>query len=181
MFEMKKYEEAFKRGWNYVLYGSEKETREQPQLDKSNLESIGYYDGYQYGEYCEMAGLTMSISQEQLIAVIDKYHTNALKTQQEYVKYSRYKDGFIAGKNQFFDQLSRGDTSIDPKIFDTDEEDDYQVGYYDGYYFSLTDPKNPIFNSNDFNDFNEFNEFNALVEAIYNKRQSIQNGERKVS
>lgn len=49
-----------------------------PNLDLSSMESIGCYDGYQYKEYTELTGQE-EIKQEQLIAVIDKYHTQALK------------------------------------------------------------------------------------------------------
>lgn len=80
------YTEAFREGLNYVLYYSDVETRETPILDESSLESIGYYDGFNYGEYLEMTRQTMSITQEQLIAVIDKNHTQALKKHFEYVK-----------------------------------------------------------------------------------------------
>lgn len=80
------YAEAFREGLNYFLYCSDITTREKPILDESNLESIGYYDGFNYGEYLEMTRQTMSISQEQLMAVIDKNHTQALKKHFEYMK-----------------------------------------------------------------------------------------------
>lgn len=49
-----------------------------PELDLNSMESIGSYDGYIYKEYLEQIGQE-ELKQEQLIAVIDKYHTQALK------------------------------------------------------------------------------------------------------
>lgn len=85
MLGLEEYAEGFKKGYTYVLYESEPESREEKQLDKSDLESIGYHDGYNYGEYLELTGQTMSISREQLIAEIDKRHTKALKTYEEFL------------------------------------------------------------------------------------------------
>lgn len=79
MLGIEEYANAFKNGMNYVLYDSDVEDRVTPTVNFSNMESIGYYDGFHYGEYLEATGQTMSVSQEQLIAVIDKYHTQALK------------------------------------------------------------------------------------------------------
>lgn len=79
MLGLEEYTNAFKNGMNYVLYGSDVEDRVTPTVDLNNMKSIGYYDGFHYGEYLETTGQTMSVSQEQLIAVIDKYHTQALK------------------------------------------------------------------------------------------------------
>lgn len=78
MYGLNEYSKSFKKGLNYVLYDSEEETRIEPILDESSIESIGYYDGYNYGEYLERTGQTMSVSSEQLIAEIDKHHTRAL-------------------------------------------------------------------------------------------------------
>ena len=88
MLGMKEYADAFKKGMNYVLYDSDIEDRMEPILDLSDFVSIGYYDGYTYGEYLEQTGQTMSTSQEQLIAVIDKYHTQALKRYSQLEKES---------------------------------------------------------------------------------------------
>jgi len=85
MLGLEEYTKGFMNGRNYVLYQSELESRQEPTLDKANLESIGYYDGYNYGEYLERTGQTMSISPEQLIAEIDKRHTKALKTYEEFL------------------------------------------------------------------------------------------------
>ena len=85
MLGLEEYAKGFKKGYTYVLYESESESRQEPALDKTSLESIGYYDGYNYGEYLERTGQTMSISPEQLIAEIDKRHTKALKTYEEFL------------------------------------------------------------------------------------------------
>ncbi len=78
MLGLQEYAMAFRNGLNYVLYDSEQETRVEPVLDVKSLQSIGYYDGYHYGEYLEICSQTMSISNEQLIAEIDKRHTRAI-------------------------------------------------------------------------------------------------------
>ena len=85
MLGLEEYARSFKKGLNYVLYDSKIETRVEPTIDKSNIESIGYYDGYTYGEYLEMTGQTMSIKSEQLIAQIDKQHTRALNKYGEFL------------------------------------------------------------------------------------------------
>lgn len=52
-----------------------------PDLDISSMESIGCHDGYVYKQYLDRIGQE-EFKQEQLIAVIDKYHTQALKRYQ---------------------------------------------------------------------------------------------------
>lgn len=94
MLGLEEYAKSFKKGLNYVLYDSEPETRDEPILNENDLESIGYYDGYQYGEYLEMTGQTMSIKQEQLMAEIDKRHTRALD------KYNKNQIGTENGKTK---------------------------------------------------------------------------------
>lgn len=94
MLGLEEYAEAFKRGLNYVLYGSN-QNREIPTVDNGNLESLGYHDGYVYGEYCEMTGQAMSISQEQLIAVIDKSHSRALNIYNTYMQENINQKGQI--------------------------------------------------------------------------------------
>ncbi len=86
MYGLNEYTIAFKNGLNYVLYGSDEETRIEPTLDKSDIKSIGYNDGYHYGIYLEITSQTMSVSDEQLIAEIDKYHTSALNRYSEELK-----------------------------------------------------------------------------------------------
>lgn len=93
MFGLEEYAESFRKGLNYVLYDSEQEKRIEPVLNEKSLESIGYYDGYQYGEYLEMTGQTMSIKSEQLIAEIDKQHTRALNKYSESLKLNLNEKG----------------------------------------------------------------------------------------
>lgn len=139
MFGIKEFTQAFKKGLNYVLYDSEIETRVEPILDKGNLESIGYYDGYQYGEYLEMTGQTMSVSQEQLIAVIDKYHTKALDTYRNNEdRYVRYKSGFVDGKLDVLEKIICDDKSYNV-LPEVDGNDLVTVGYYDGYSYFLNE------------------------------------------
>lgn len=139
MFEMREYAEAFKKGFNYVLYGSSEETREEPILDESSVESSGYYDGFQYGIYCERVGISMSISDENLIAVIDKHHWQAMKRYQEYEdKYIRYKSGFVDGKSSILLKITSEDTSFN-ELPEIDENDLISVGYYDGYSYFLNE------------------------------------------
>ena len=78
MYGLNEYARSFRNGLNYVLYDSSNTDRVEPVLEESSIESIGYYDGYNYGEYLEMTGQTMSVSSEQIIAEIDKHHTRAL-------------------------------------------------------------------------------------------------------
>jgi hypothetical protein len=136
MYGFNEYTNAFKKGLNYVLY-SDYEKRVEPTLDKGNIESIGFNDGYIYGEYCERTGQTMSISQEQLIAVINKAYSRAIDTYREYEnKYIRYKSGFYEGKENAFLKYKTEDETFNV-IPEVDEKDLYSIGYYDGYCYSL--------------------------------------------
>lgn len=129
MFKIDEYANAFKKGMNYILYGSDAQTRELVTLDVSNMESIGYYDGYQYGEFLELTCQTMSISDEQLIAVIDKYHTQALK---RYKNYIYYKSGFIEGRFSVLEKVRNGNMDFAP-LLEPNIDDWNSIGYYDGY------------------------------------------------
>lgn len=137
MLGFNEYADAFKKGLNYVLYDSEKENRKEPKIDNSSLTSIGYYDGYQYGEYCEIVGTSMSISQEQLLAVIDKYHTQALEKYRTYQEqYIRYKSGFVDGKFSLLEKIHTEDTSFN-ELPEMNQNDMISIGYHDGYSYYL--------------------------------------------
>lgn len=139
MLGLEEYTKEFKKGLNYVLYDSEQESRIEPTLDESNLESIGYYDGYQYGEYLELTGQTMSISAEQLMAEIDKRHTKALDKYRKYEdRYVRYKSGFVEGKLAILEKIMLDDKSFN-ELPEVNDEDLISVGYYDGYSYFLND------------------------------------------
>jgi len=138
------YNEAFRKGYGYVLYGSDKDKRVEPTVDYSDLSSIGYYDGYQYGEYCELTSQTMSISGEHLIAVISKAFSRAIdKYRETEDKYAIYKTGFIDGKSEVNLRCFECDPNYNA-IPEVDENDIYSVGYYDGYCYYL----NKILNDN---------------------------------
>ena len=75
MLGLNEYAKAFADGLNYSLFGS---NIKEPVLDTTKIESIGYYDGYNYGEYCKITDQHMGISNEKLITEIDKRHTTAI-------------------------------------------------------------------------------------------------------
>lgn len=137
MFKINEYAYAFKKGMNYVLYGSEGQTRKFPTLDASSMESMGYYDGYQYGEFLELTCQTMSISDEQLLAVIDKNHTQALKRYYEYC-YVFYKSGFFEGKINILEKIMGGDIDFEP-LSEIIGNDWNSIGYFDGYNYFLSE------------------------------------------
>ncbi len=147
MLGLEEYSMAFKKGLYYVLYGSIESIENVISPDYSNLESIGYYDGYQYGEYCERVGLSMALNQEQLLAVIDKYHTKALQRYYSYQdQYIRYKSGFIDGKFSILEKIHNEDPSfrILPEM---DSNEMTSIGFYDGYSYFLNEfVKNGIVN-----------------------------------
>jgi len=94
MLGLEEYSRGFKEGYTYVLYDSEPDTRKkQRELVKSDIESIGYHDGYEYAEYLELTSQTMSISHEQLVAEIDKRHTNALKNYADFLNPKAQEKG----------------------------------------------------------------------------------------
>lgn len=133
MLDFLKYSEEFIKGYKYFLYESNENNRIEPVLDKSDMKSIGYYNGYSYGEYCEMTCQTMSIGKEQLTAQIDKTHTKALNMHKEYMDlYVRYKTGFIDGKSEFLFKLKEDEETLDT-LPSCDENDLVSIGYYDGY------------------------------------------------
>lgn len=133
MLDFLKYSEEFIKGYKYYLYESNENNRVEPELDKSDMKSIGYYNGYNYGEYCEMTCQTMSIGKEQLTAQIDKTHTQALNMHKEYMDlYIRYKTGFIDGKSEFLFKLKEDDETLDT-LPSCDENDLVSIGCFDGY------------------------------------------------
>lgn len=137
MLKMNDYVHAFNKGMNYVLYDSDEQTREFPTLDLSSMESIGYYDGYQYGEFLCLTSQIMSISDEQLFAVIDKNHTQALKRHHNY-NYVCYKSGFIEGKVSILEKIIDGNIDFDsiPEIIGDEWN---SIGYVDGYNYFLSE------------------------------------------
>jgi len=132
------YTLAFRKSFKNYLYGGV-ENREVPVLDKGSFKSLGTYDGYQYGEYCEITCQTMSISSEQLIAVIDKYHTRALETYRKNEdRYIRYKSGFVDGKLAILEKVMLKDRNVS-ELPEIDNENLISVGYYDGYSYFLNE------------------------------------------
>ena len=179
MLGLEEYAKGFKKGLHYVLYESEEGERKIPILDKSNLESIGYYDGYQYGEYLERTGQTMSISGEQLIAEIDKRHTTALKTYMKNEnKYVSYKSGFVDGKLAILEKILCDDKTFS-ELPEIDNDDIISIGYYDGYSYFLNDFIHNGFIKRDDNTKPNIEEISRLC---FNKRESMikeENGKTK--
>lgn len=139
MLEFLKYSEAFIKGYRYYLYESDENNRIEPSLDKTDMESIGYYNGYGYGEYCEMTCQTMSMNSGQLTAQIDKTHTKSLNMHKEYMDlYVRYKTGFIDGKSKFLLKLKEEDETLDT-LPSYDENDLVSIGCFDGYSYFFRD------------------------------------------
>ena len=66
------YQKSFKNGLNEVIYSDNPENLSEPEVDYTDISSIGYYDGFQYGDYCVRTGQQNAIKPEHLIAVIDK-------------------------------------------------------------------------------------------------------------
>ena len=86
MIQKAEYEQAYREGYMHVLYADEPEEviiNESPSVDYSNFSSIGYYDGFNSGEYSIRAGLRYAIQPENLIANMDKCFTQALKKHAE--------------------------------------------------------------------------------------------------
>lgn len=140
--EFIEFSDSFKKGYKYVLWNSTEENRENPTVNMADINSIGYNLGFQYGEYCELTSQTMSISQEQMIAIIDKSYTRALYQRQSYFdreeKYGIYRVGFVKGRNDILDKYENGDESFNI-IPDLDITDIEKVGYYDGYCYYLNE------------------------------------------
>lgn len=139
MLEETNYYNAFKKGFYYVLYNDD-ETRETPIVKLDDLESIGYNAGFQYGEYCELTSQTMSISGEQLLAVMSKSYSRAVEQRTSHQKrekqYVIYKNAFVEGKNDVLLKYYERDESFN-LIPDLDATDIHSIGYYDGYCYYL--------------------------------------------
>ena len=78
LLQKMQYEVAFKNGYSNVLY-SDEEHLDIPTVDYTRFDSIGYYDGFNYGDYCVKVGMQWDIKPDNLIAQIDKCFTQALK------------------------------------------------------------------------------------------------------
>ena len=80
------YCKNFRNGLNETRYASEEELLKCIEVDYSNIESIGYYDGFEYGKYCVMAGMRYDVKEEHIIAVIYKGYNHAIEEMEEYEK-----------------------------------------------------------------------------------------------
>lgn len=134
------FSQGFQKGYDYVLYDSEPENREVPSVSHNDFYSLGYKKGFEYAEYCELTFQTMSVSREQLIAIIDKAFTRVMDEQTEYQererKYTVYKSGFVQGKADVLLKYYAHDESFN-LIPDFDSDDINSIGYYDGYCYYL--------------------------------------------
>lgn len=130
------FSQGFQKGYDYVLYDSEPENREVPKVSYNDFYSLGYKKGFEYAEYCELTFQTMSISREQLIAIIDKAFTRTISEQEEYQarenRYVVYKSGFVSGKGDVLLKYHEKDETFN-LIPDFDSNDINSIGYYDGY------------------------------------------------
>ena len=140
--EFQNFNQSFKNGYNYVLYGSDEDNRIKPEVDYTNIRSVGFKLGFEYAEWCEITHQTMSVSPENMLAVIDKNFTIALKQMDEYKlkekQYSEYKNGFTTGKDEVLLKFNQKDESYNI-IPDLDITSAYSIGYYDGYCYFLRD------------------------------------------
>lgn len=136
------YNEAFKKGLHYVLFESNINNRKTPSINLSDLESIGYSDGFQYGEICEITSQTMSIKNEQLLAIMDKNFTHAIEKMMENKlrekQYTIYREYFLNGAGEVLKKYKNDDETYDflPII---DISSLPSIGYFDGYSFGIQD------------------------------------------
>ena len=164
------YQNAFRKGYNYVLYGSEEDDRKTPTVNFNDLESIGYCNGFQYGEYCEITSQTMSISDTQLIAIIDKSFSRALEQRDSYIKrenqYVIYKTAFVSGKSDVFIKYFEKDESFNaiPLLNATDIS---SIGYYDGYCFYL----NKLLNVDDLSELEELPKIEEICRENFDRSE----------
>lgn len=86
LLQKMEYEMAFKNGYSYVLYNDDVESLSEPSVNYGSFQSIGYYDGFQYGDYCVRVGLRFDIKPDNLVAQMDKTFTHALEKNREYVR-----------------------------------------------------------------------------------------------
>lgn len=170
MMEETNYYNAFKKGFYYVLYGDNK-TRKTPIVNNlDDLESIGYYEGFQYGEYCELTSQTMSISGEQLLAVMSKSYARAVEQKFSHQKrekqYVVYKNAFIEGKGDVLLKYSEQDESFN-LIPNLDATDIHSIGYYDGYCYYL----NKILSVDDLSELDELPKLEEVCRENFNQSE----------
>ena len=87
--EFQEFREGFIEGYNYALSCQERENIIRPEkerIDYSNMRDIGYSDGVDYGVFVFDTFQTQVIKPENFVAVIDKYHTQALKRREEFLE-----------------------------------------------------------------------------------------------
>ena len=80
------YEMSFKNGYNYVLYSDDPENLDEPTLDYTSFQSMGFHDGYEYGDYCYRVGLRFDVKPDNLLAEMDKRFRTALDRHNEYME-----------------------------------------------------------------------------------------------
>lgn len=170
--EVIKYYEEFKKGYYYVLFDSDENNRKIPIVDYSDLNSIAYNSGFQYGEYCELTSQTMSVSQEQLLAVMDKSYTRALTQRAAYRKrenqYVVYKSAFIDGKGDVLEKYYNKDESFN-LIPELDICDITSIGYYDGYCYFL----NKILSVDDLSELDELPKIEEICRDNFNRSEKM--------
>ena len=86
-----KYDKEFRKGLDDARYAADEELLTSPEVDNSSIESIGYYDGFEYGKYCVMTGNRYEIKEENLIAVIFKGYDRAVEKVDENKKVGKVK------------------------------------------------------------------------------------------
>ena len=79
------YEMSFKNGYNYVLYSDDPENLDEPTLDYTSFTSMGFYAGYEYGDWCYRAGLRFDVKPDNLLAEMDKRFRIDLDKHNEYM------------------------------------------------------------------------------------------------
>ena len=77
MEEFNQYNYSFRKGFIETIYEDEPEKVIAPKVDNTNISSIGYVDGINYGKYQVMAGMKYAVKEENLIAVINKGYMRA--------------------------------------------------------------------------------------------------------
>lgn len=170
MIEETNYYNAFKQGFYYVLYDSDPENRKTPVVNLDDLNSIGYNAGFQYGEYCELTSQTMSISGEQLLAVMSKSYARALDQRFSHQKrekqYVVYKNAFVEGKGDVLLKYGKQDESFN-LIPDLDATDIHSIGYYDGYCYYL----NKILSVDNLSELDELPKLEEVCRENFNQSE----------
>ena len=81
-----RYMKSFADGYMLIVTSKNPEELSEPTIDYDDISSIGFCDGFNYGDYCVRIGCQFDINNDHFIAEMDKRFTTIPRRQEEHKK-----------------------------------------------------------------------------------------------